>query len=282
MHKHAQQKLAKSHNKMERQAFIKSVLHIEGYISTASICKKFDVSDQTARTDLAELEKQGICKKRHGGAVSFYRTAKEWPEEIVTSIQNGLIERKNALFGKTTTVFLPGDPLLLSLAQNLGQLFEKDTIIFTDSIDLAKRNADKGGCETILLPGRVDSKTGRTKGRVLENFIRAQKIKISTAVFRINQLDLEQTVVGFSNRLDGIIAEEMFFNNRAEKVILISTADVLKEKKPFHSLKIAKQKIRYLIKAVYKDAKKISDVSQIAQEHIPIVIDRRNHKIRHL
>jgi len=79
---------------MERQALIKSVLHIEGYISTASICKKFDVSDQTARNDLAELEKQGICKKGHGGAVPFDRTAQECPKEIVTSIQNGLIKRK--------------------------------------------------------------------------------------------------------------------------------------------------------------------------------------------
>jgi len=282
VNKKAQKKLVKSRNKMERQAFIKSALHTDGYISTASICKKFNVSDQTARTDLAELEKQGICKKGHGGAVPFDKTAKEWPEEIVTSIQNGLIDKRNALFGKTTTVFLPGDPLLVSLARNLGQLFEKDTIIFTDSIDLAKRNAGQDGHETILLPGKVNRKTGRTHGRELEKFLKTSNTIISTAIFRINHIDVEQKNVGFPNRLDGIIAEEIFFNNRAEEVILISTADVLKEKKPFHSLKLAKQKIRYFIRAAYKDAKKLSDVTQIAQEHISIEIDRRNHKIIHL
>lgn len=267
---------------MERQAFIKSTLHTAGYISTASICKNFNVSDQTARTDLAELEKQNICKKGHGGAVSFNRTAQKWPDEIVTSIQNRLIEKRDALFGKTASVFLPGDPLLLSLAQDMGQLFEKDTIIFTDSIDLAKRNADQGCREAILLPGQVDSKTNRTKGRELENFIRALNRTISTAVFRINRLDLEQTVVGFSHSLDRIIAEEMFFNNRAEAVILISTADVLKEKKPSHSLKLGKQKIHFLLKAVYKDTKQFADVSQTVQEYIPVEIDRKDHKIIHL
>ncbi len=281
MNKQAQKKLVKSRNKMERQAFIKSALHIDGYISTASICKKFDVSDQTVRTDLAELEKQGICKKGRGGAVPFDRTAKEWPEEIVTSIQNGLLKRKNALFGKTTTVFLPGDPLLLSLAQNLGQLFEKDTIIFTDSIDLAKRNTDQGGHETILLPGKVDLQTGRTHGRELEKFLKTSNTIISTALFRINHIDVEQKSVGFSNRLDGLIAEEMMTNNIAEEIILLSMADVFKENRPFHRLKLGEPKIRFLVQAVYKDAKGLSETSKIAQKYIHIEVDRTGDNVIH-
>jgi len=177
---------------------------------------------------------------------------------------------------------LPGDPLLLSLSQDLGQLFEKNTIIFTDSMDLAKRNAEQGGYETILLPGKVDRETGRTHGRELEKFIKDLKIKLSTAIFRGNHIDIEHKEVGFHNRLDSIIYEEMIKTKKAKEVILISTADVLKVGRPFHSLEIAEQEIHFLIQAVYKDAKKISNVSQIALEHIPIVIDRRNHKIRHL
>ncbi len=266
---------------MERQAFIKSALHADRYISTVSICEKFDVSDQTARTDLAELERQGICKKGRGGAIPFDRTAQDWPEEIVTSVQNGLIERKNTLFGKTATVFLPGDPLLLSIAQNFGQLFEKDTIIFTDSIDLAKRNADQGGHETILLPGKVDLETGRTHGRELEKFFKTSNTVISTALFRINHIDVEQKNVGFSNRLDYIIAEEMMTNNMAIEVILLSMADIFKENRPIHRLKLRGPKIRFLVQAVYKDAKGLSETFQIAQRYIPIKIDRTDDNVIH-
>ena len=286
MNNQANNKKPKGRNKIERQVFIQSALKIEGFVSISSVCEKFAVSDQTVRNDLEELQKQGICKKSYGGAVPCDikdgSDSVPWPTEIIDAIKSGLVKNSSALFGRTATVFLPGDSFFLSFVQNFGEIFEKDTVFYTDSIALAKQNSELNAHETILLPGRVDPKTGRTKGRELEKFIRSLKIKLSTVVFRINHIDVKHKEVGFDNMLDRIIYEEMIKTKKAKEVILISTADVLKEKRPFHSLEIAEQEVHFLIQAVYKDTKPISNVSPIALEHIPIVIDRKSNKIRHL
>jgi len=281
----ANNKKTKGRNKIERQIFIQSALKIEGFVSISSVCEKFEVSDQTVRNDLAELQKQGICKKSYGGAVPCDikdgSDSVQWPEEIVDAIKSGLVNNSNALFGRTATVFLPGDSFFLSFMQNFGEIFEKETVFYTDSIALAKHNSELNAHETILLPGRVDPKTERTHGRELEKFLKTSNTIISTALFRINHIDVEQKNVGFSNRLDGIIAEEMMTNNIAKEIILLSMADVFKENRPFHRLKLREPKIRFLVQAVYKDAKGLSETSKIAQKYIHIEVDRTGDNVIH-
>ncbi|MDI6602053.1 MAG: DeoR/GlpR family DNA-binding transcription regulator [Thermoanaerobacteraceae bacterium] len=52
----------------ERRARIKRMLMEKRYVKVADLTRVFDVSDETIRRDLDELEKQGILKKNYGGA----------------------------------------------------------------------------------------------------------------------------------------------------------------------------------------------------------------------
>lgn len=53
----------------ERQQEISRVIQESGKISVAEIVEKYGISDESARRDLRLLEKKGLCKRTHGGAI---------------------------------------------------------------------------------------------------------------------------------------------------------------------------------------------------------------------
>lgn len=52
----------------ERQKIIVDFLAEHGFVSVAELCQMFSVSEMTIRRDMAELEKQGLLQRTHGGA----------------------------------------------------------------------------------------------------------------------------------------------------------------------------------------------------------------------
>jgi DeoR/GlpR family transcriptional regulator of sugar metabolism len=52
-----------------RRRAIADMLHRDGEVTVATLEQRFGVSSMTARRDLAELERQGIARRTHGGAV---------------------------------------------------------------------------------------------------------------------------------------------------------------------------------------------------------------------
>lgn len=52
-----------------RRREIAELLHQEGAVTVAMLERHFGVSSMTARRDLAELERQGLARRTHGGAV---------------------------------------------------------------------------------------------------------------------------------------------------------------------------------------------------------------------
>lgn len=55
----------------ERHQEISDAIKANGKITIAEITGKYGISDESARRDLRQLEKKGICKRTHGGAISI-------------------------------------------------------------------------------------------------------------------------------------------------------------------------------------------------------------------
>ena len=53
----------------ERKAEIATLLERAGRVEVASLSERFDVCKETIRRDLRELEREGIIRRTHGGAV---------------------------------------------------------------------------------------------------------------------------------------------------------------------------------------------------------------------
>ena len=54
---------------MARRSAIADLLRDSGAVTVTEVESRFGVSPMTARRDLAELERQGIARRTHGGAV---------------------------------------------------------------------------------------------------------------------------------------------------------------------------------------------------------------------
>ncbi len=54
---------------MARRSAIADLLRDAGAVTVTEVESRFGVSPMTARRDLAELERQGIARRTHGGAV---------------------------------------------------------------------------------------------------------------------------------------------------------------------------------------------------------------------
>ncbi len=55
----------------ERHQEISDTIKANGKITVTEITNKYGISDESARRDLRLLEKKGICKRTHGGAISI-------------------------------------------------------------------------------------------------------------------------------------------------------------------------------------------------------------------
>src|SRR4051795_8194646 len=53
----------------ERRRLIADRLRQHGSVSVATLEEEFGISPMTARRDLGELERQGVARRTHGGAV---------------------------------------------------------------------------------------------------------------------------------------------------------------------------------------------------------------------
>src|SRR5918994_4511147 len=64
---------------MERQELIERLLLDEGRVSVVELARRFDVTTETVRRDLDQLERIGALRRVHGGAVSRERDSMSEP-----------------------------------------------------------------------------------------------------------------------------------------------------------------------------------------------------------
>lgn len=122
----------------ERRARIKRVLMEKRYIKVAELTRLFDVSDETIRRDLDELEKQGILKKNYGGAelvedsyvVPPFRIRNE--ENMDVKLQVG--KKVSELITDDTFVILDAGSTTLCVARALR---DKRLSVLTNDLNIA-------------------------------------------------------------------------------------------------------------------------------------------------
>ncbi|MBO4887489.1 MAG: DeoR/GlpR transcriptional regulator [Firmicutes bacterium] len=112
----------------ERQQEIADIIKEIGKITVSEITEKYEISDESARRDLRILEKQGLCKRTHGGAIrlgqvnvrppedrsfdtmTILDTYREIAREAARRIQdNDTIYLTGGSFGHIMCLFLPKD-----------------------------------------------------------------------------------------------------------------------------------------------------------------------------
>lgn len=176
----------------ERQQSIAELISTRGRISVADLSSTYGVTTETVRRDLAVLDRIGVVRRVHGGAV---------PASALTSTEPGVSEReytraeqKDAIAAAALAYLPPtGGSAVLDAGTTTGRLAalltsERELTLVTNSIPIAARVAPLNGIALRVLGGRV---RGTTQAAVGEEALAALEwLRVDVAFIGTNALSV--------------------------------------------------------------------------------------------
>jgi DeoR family fructose operon transcriptional repressor len=152
----------------ERQQAMAQAITQHGRVSVAELAEEFSVTTETVRRDLSALERIGLIRRVHGGAV---------PASSLAVIESGLTERDLAntaakdLIAAAAVALLPppGSVIIIdagSTTARLAALLPRDhrLTVVTHAVPVAARLAGLPQIDLFLLPGKVRPTTQAAVG----------------------------------------------------------------------------------------------------------------------
>lgn len=125
-------------------------------VSVVDIATKFDVSGETIRRDLKDLEKEGLLRRVRGGAIGPAGIRDEPINERARKAakEKGVIAQLAAeLISDHTSIFLHIGSTTEALARQLGTF--TDLKLYTNSLNIAMIAKDFSGVTVHMAPGQV-------------------------------------------------------------------------------------------------------------------------------
>lgn len=153
----------------ERKSRILEILGREGRVYTNSLAHMFDVSRETVRRDLLEMEEDGNLQRVHGGATPLRADIVPEPAfrdrlEAHSEVKAAIGVRACELIPPGSTLFIDAGTTTLAFAQVLAR--RGNVRIITNAIEIAQIMARVDSCDTLLLGGRPHSDVPATYGEM--------------------------------------------------------------------------------------------------------------------
>ena len=177
----------------ERQQAMAQLVTERGRVSVSEIADQFAVTTETVRRDLSVLERMGLLRRVHGGAV---------PASALAVIEAGLGERdqahpdeKDRIARAALDLLPPADGTVLldagSTTSRLASLLPRDLrlTVVTHAVPVAARLAGSAQIELHLLPGRVRPTTQAAVGA--DTVLALGRLRADVAFLGTNALSTE-------------------------------------------------------------------------------------------
>ena len=158
----------------QRHNQIQALLLQHGAVSIAQLMETFDISMETARRDLAAMEKAGLLTRVHGGALSlnttrFYRPLKERMQD--QQPQKQAIARAAAkLVNEGDYIAISAGSTALAFAQELRSCIRKLTVV-TYSLDVFETLRDLPEYNVLLTGGNYYAAERAFRGPATADFL---------------------------------------------------------------------------------------------------------------
>jgi DeoR family fructose operon transcriptional repressor len=176
----------------ERQEAIASLVITKGRASVAELAQTYDVTTETVRRDLAALDRAGVVRRVHGGAVPV--RALHLVEQGVGERETTRADQKDAIAAAATEFFpLSGATVLLDAGTTTGRIAallpaDRELVVVTNSVPIAARLAGMPSVALQLLGGRV---RGLTQAAVGEQTLRVlDTLRVDIAFIGTNAISV--------------------------------------------------------------------------------------------
>lgn len=177
----------------ERQQAIAALVLSQGRASVAELAAAYDVTTETVRRDLAVLDRAGVLRRVHGGAVPA--RALHVVEPGVPERETTRADRKDAIARAAVDFFpLGGASVLFDAGTTTSRVAaqmpaDRELIAVTNSVPIAARLAATPSVTLHLLGGRV---RGLTQAAVGEQVLRTlDTMRVDIAFIGTNGITIE-------------------------------------------------------------------------------------------
>lgn len=205
----------------ERRMQLAEWSRTEGRIDAISAAKRLDVAVETVRRDLEVLQRRGIVRRVHGGAISTERMAKEFSfserKQSNPEIKRHIAKVAAKFIPEAGCIFVDGGSTTEYLAESLKN--KPDLLVVTASLTLAAQIA-RTGTPVSMLGGRVRSTSlssvGQTAAKELTNY------HAQVAFLGANGVSLE---AGFTTAdQDEAMVKRLMIANSTESILLADSS----------------------------------------------------------
>ncbi len=179
-----------------RHAEILILLEAHGSCQISDLAQRFDVSDETIRRDIRQLETAGRVFKIHGG-VRLPEGAFETPYMKRLSEH---VDEKRMIAARAVQMVEPGMTLLIDsgttsywLAKALAPV--RNLTVITNAIEVAREMTGRNGCRVFFAGGELDPDYHSCFGREAEAFM--SRFTPEIAFFAISCIDSRRGLVDF-------------------------------------------------------------------------------------
>ena len=172
----------------ERQQAMAQLVAERGRLSVNVLAEEYAVTTETVRRDLSALERMGLVRRVHGGAV---------PADSLAVIESGLVERdatniaeKERIARAALTLLPPAGSTVLidagTTTHRFASLLPRDhrLIVVTHAVPVAARLAANPQIELHLLPGRVRTTTQAAVGA--DTVVALSQLRVDTVFLGTN------------------------------------------------------------------------------------------------
>ncbi len=175
----------------ERREEIAVLVRQNGRGDVAELAGRFAVTPETIRRDLSDLERSGVLRRVHGGAIPIERFR---TEPAVSEKAASMAREKGRIAGaalsfvpENGTVLLDAGTTTLALAQALP---DRELTVFTNSLPVGLELATRRSVQLYVIGGRV---RGRTLAHVGEWALRQlADLRVDVAFVGTNGLTVER------------------------------------------------------------------------------------------
>ncbi|MGW6426484.1 DeoR/GlpR family DNA-binding transcription regulator [Nocardia sp. NPDC055053] len=207
----------------ERQQAIASVIGHRGRVSVAELADQYGVTTETVRRDLAVLDRLGLIRRVHGGAVI---------SGALTTIELGTVERDSTRAAEKDRIaelaqrFLPGSggSVLFDAGTTTARVAaalptDLDLVAVTNSLPIATRLTGFAGVRVHLLGGRVRGVTQAAVGA--ETLRMLGELRVDVAFVGTNALTVRH---GLSTPDQEEAAVKRAMIGAADRVVVVADA----------------------------------------------------------
>ncbi len=206
----------------ERRRRIIDLVQQEGQVTVADLCQMFGVSEMTIRRDLRDLDREGLLRRVHGGAVSNLGRSYEPPYRF-RATRN--VEAKQAIGRKAAEMIMDGDSIALDVGTTTLEIAralhgKRNLTIVTSSLPIANEIVANLSLETdvrlILTGGIVRAGELSMTGSIAEHTYSV--LHVDKAFIGIGGISLEAGLTEYN--LDDALVKQPLIEHARERIVV--------------------------------------------------------------